>query len=356
MARRSPVAVLIDARDAGAAERARAAAKAAGNLSPGSVLLGTCHRIEWYGTDAQPVPPGLDRGRRLEDDDAVRHLVRLAVGLESAVLAEDQLLHQLRAAVAQARRTGPLPGDLGHALDLALRAGRVARSWVPRGRSLATLALERIADAASTPRAVLVVGTGRMGRAAIDAARGMGASVRVASRTPGRAGVLAAATGARAVPFDPGQGGLVSIEVVVVALAGPWTITPGTVEQIAAMRPWIVDLSAPSATPEWLATQLGDRFLSIDDLALPNRHPDEPLRERLEQLATDTVASYARWRAEAPERAAARAASERAAWLRDRELATLWSRIPSLTPDERAEVARMAGRLADRLVGELARR
>ena len=355
-ARPSPVAVLLHARDAGAGERAHAAESVAGDLPPGSVLLATCHRVEWYGTEAQPVPPGLERARRLVGDDAVRHLVRLAVGLESAVLAEDQLLHQLRGAVAQARRAGPLPADLGHALDLALRAGRLARSWMPRGRSLASLALERVADAGRPPRSVLVVGTGRMGRVAIDAARQAGAAVRVASRTPGRAAVVAAASGAQAVPFDPGTGDLDGVDAIVIALAGPWTIAAGTVERLAATRPWVVDLSAPSSTPEELARRLGGRYVSIDDLAQPDRSDDDPLRTRLEQLATDTLATHARWRAEAPERAAAREAAERAARLRDRELATLWGRIPSLTADERSEVAAMAGRLADRLVGELARR
>ena len=354
--RPSPVAALLHACDAGAAERARAAETVAGGLPRGSVLVATCHRVEWYGTDAQPVPAGLERARRLMGDEAVRHLVRLAVGLESAVLAEDQLLHQLRGAVAQARRAGPLPADLGHALDLALRAGRLARSWMPRGRSLATLALEHAADAGRPPRCVLVVGTGRMGRVAVDAARQAGAAVRVASRTPGRAAVLAAASRAQAVPFDPGPRDLDGVDAIVIALAGPWTIAAGTLERIAAARPWVVDLSAPSATPEALARQLGDRFISIDDLTQPDRSPDDPLRARLEQLATDTLAAHARWRAVAPERAAAREAAERAARLRDRELATLWDRIPSLTPDERAEVAAMAGRLADRLVGELARR
>lgn len=355
-ARPLPVAVCIGAPDAGATERSRAVELATHRVPPGSVLLATCHRVEWYGTDAQEAPPGLERGRRLTGDDAVRHLVRLAVGLESAVLAEDQLLHQLRAAVAHARRAGPIPADLGHALDLALRAGRTARSWMPRGRSLATLALERITERDRVPRCVLVVGTGRMGRAAVEAARAAGAAVRVASRTPGRAMVLASATGARAVAFDPGIRGVADVEAVMVALAGPWTIAPGTARRIAAMRPWVVDLSAPGATPRSLARQLGERFVSIDDLSEVDRPADDPLRARLEQLTTDTLATHARWLAEAPERAVAREAATRAAQLRDRELATLWDRIPSLTADERAEVARMAGRLADRLVGELARR
>ena len=76
---------------------ARLAARALDGL-----LLRTCHRVELYGQVDAIAPLAADAPAgtiRLAGTDAARHLVRLAVGLESAVVAEDQVLHQLRRAV-----------------------------------------------------------------------------------------------------------------------------------------------------------------------------------------------------------------------------------------------------------------
>ena len=66
----------------------------------GSVLIETCHRVELYAPRAcledfiraEPMA-----GVELEVGGAVaRHAIRVAVGRDSAVVAEDQVLHQLR--------------------------------------------------------------------------------------------------------------------------------------------------------------------------------------------------------------------------------------------------------------------
>src|SRR5689334_4150164 len=66
---------------------------------PRVILLRTCHRVELYMAtdDGLPDHPELPAGgRRLDGDDAARHLFAVAAGLDSVVLGEDQVLHQLR--------------------------------------------------------------------------------------------------------------------------------------------------------------------------------------------------------------------------------------------------------------------
>jgi len=100
-----------------AGDRARLLDQVSALASDGAVLVATCHRVEVYTTDAEErqlaglaLPAGM---RVLHGPAAARHAVSLAVGLESAVIAEDQLLHQLRTAVGTARREAPLPGPAG---------------------------------------------------------------------------------------------------------------------------------------------------------------------------------------------------------------------------------------------------
>src|SRR5690606_41986642 len=96
-----------------------AAALAALRSLPGvaeAALLSTCNRTEIYAiaNDAQPLAdwleghaPGLGAYLyRHRDADAVRHLFRVATGLDSMVLGEPQILGQVKEAWARARGHG----------------------------------------------------------------------------------------------------------------------------------------------------------------------------------------------------------------------------------------------------------
>lgn len=322
-----------------------------------SVLIATCHRVELYGArDALEAAIGaeLPRGAAVHDGEAaVRHLARLAVGLESAVVAEDQVLHQLRRSVQRARAQGPLPPSLDRALDLALRAGRRARTWLPRRHGLAELALNRLAARADWSRPVLIVGAGEMGSRAGRAAAARGAPVAVCSRTPERAAALAAVVAGRTLAFDPGAAELARYDGIVVALSGHWPLAPASRAAIRDAGGWVIDLSAPGALDSALAAELGDRLTTIDDLAEPRSPGLSPrMLARLEELVEATVAEHARWLRHDAERQLARALAERASEAKEDELVALWRRVPNLDAAQRAEVEQMARRLAARLLRE----
>src|SRR5260370_37121386 len=72
------------------------------------ILLNTCHRVELYGFGTAP---GLDaRLKVVTGEGAVRHLIRVAAGLESAIIGEDEVLHQGREALGNARPGRPPDG------------------------------------------------------------------------------------------------------------------------------------------------------------------------------------------------------------------------------------------------------
>jgi glutamyl-tRNA reductase len=290
----------------------------------------------------------------LGDAHVVRHVIRLAVGLESAVVGEDQVLHQLRAAVRRARADAPLDPTLDHLLDLALRAGRRARTWLPAQRpSLADAALDaalRGDGRAAGP--VLVVGTGPIGRLTVGAARTRGQPVLVASRTAASARRIAEAFGASAVPFDPGADVLARASAVVVALAGGWSLSEPSAAALVRSAARVVDLSSPPALADAFAARLGSRLTSIDDLADEAPSLPDRLTERLDALVDRTERELAAWRAAAAERSVARALADRAVLARTVELDALWRRVPDLDPDARLEIERMAAQLANRLLRE----
>ncbi|CAN5787906.1 glutamyl-tRNA reductase [soil metagenome] len=324
----------------------------------GGVLLETCHRVELYADGtlvADLAPDRLPAGTEwLWGRAAEEHLLRLAVGRESAIVAEDQLLHQLRGAVQQARSRSPLRPEMDRLFDVALRAGRRARSWLPSRRpSLAELALERALQAGGPPAGpVLVVGAGEMGRRAARALAGRDIELVVSSRTPERAAGLAARLGVRSVPFDPGPELARVLGGALLALGGPWQPAEATQTALLESRAWVVDLSAPACLPDGLAARLGRRLTTIDDLAVGalTNQPSPALIDSLDRLVEEALDEYMAWAAHESQRNAARALSEKADQAQAAELDALWQRMPHLADDQREEVERMARHLTDRLL------
>jgi glutamyl-tRNA reductase len=338
-------------------ERVRLAELLRRGRPDGSVLLETCHRVELYAPCAcveelmlgESVP-----GVRFEvGKEAARHAIRVAVGRDSAVVAEDQVLHQLRNGVQEARRRGPLSPGLDRLFDLALHAGRQARSWLPARRpSLADVALEEaMSRVARHDGPVLVVGAGAMGTLAARAVVAAGRTLVLTNRTPQRAARLATQLGGRITDLDPGASELRSYSGVMVALSGPWILGDASQAALAESDAWIVDLSAPTAVGADLVRGLGRRFISIDDLAQEDdRCRPAALLTRLDDLVEETLDAFLDWSVRERQRAAASVLADRATEARTAELAVLWHRMPSLDPETRAEVARMAERLSDRLL------
>lgn len=356
------LALVAHARHVPAVERVRFAAILRKEHVRRALVLETCHRVEGYlvthdrdGLLAElSVPPG---GSVLSAERAVRHAIAVAVGRDSVVTGEDQILHQLRESIQNARATGTLEPVLDRLFAMALQAGRRARSWRQGPQpSLADVALSVI-ERQGGPlrgRAVLVVGAGRMGRLAARAAVAAGASVSVANRSPESARSLAAATGARVAAFDPGV--MVSeFAGVVVALGGPWQIGATTISALAASAAIVVDLSVPSAMPEALPGVLGSRLVSADALALEDHNaparPD-PTRARVDALVERTAVEFLDWLNGRNGRATAEALVKRAELEREAELAALWRRLPDLPPETRAAIEEMARHLASRLLRE----
>jgi glutamyl-tRNA reductase len=354
------LALVTHARHVPAAERERFRARLRDESASQPLVLETCHRVEAYLVSEDATAPAVwlpAGGGRLVGEAAIRHAISVAVGRDSVVVGEDQILHQLRGTVDRARRDGRLHPVLERLFALGLRAGRRARSWRDGpGRSLADVAVSAIERQAGAVdgRPVLIVGAGRMGRLAVRSAAVAGATVWVANRSAGPAEAIALATGARIEAFDPGPG-IDRFAGVIVALGGPWTIGQATVESLAASLSVVVDLSVPAAVPPGLVERLGPRLTSADDLALADAEPvaiNERSLSRLDALIDATTAEFRGWLDVRDGRAAAAALAARADRDRSAELDQLWRRLPDLDPDAREAIERMSEHLARRLLRE----
>ena len=278
MSEQQPWVMAVQADTANAAERAELARSVEMQIGghPEWILLSTCHRVELYGFGARP---DLDAPLQVEaGEQAVRHLIRVATGLESAIVGEDEVLHQVREALGQARASRGLDRRLQRWFETAIAAGRRARAGrTAFSGNLAQTAVAWLAERSSFGgRSVLVVGAGRMGSSLAHSARLAGGDVVIASRDATRAQRLAQVYGGRGIDLADGAKLAVSSAAIAVALAGVWH----ELEPRAEDLPPIADISAPTAVPEAVRARANGDFLGIDDLyvrspSLPRGYIDE---------------------------------------------------------------------------------
>jgi glutamyl-tRNA reductase len=364
-------ALIAHARSVDSDEReafARAAMRVAHD--PRAILVRTCHRVELYYTDAPspdlqaltppPLPAG---GERLEGLAAARHLMTVAAGLDSVVVGEDQILHQLRECLSDRHVPGAdqCPVEIGtHAHDaleldplierlfqVALHLGRETRSWREGPpRSLGDVAVDcvTLATGPLIGKRVLVVGAGRMARLAAVAASRQGASVLVANRSAERAAALAWETGGELVAFGP-DAPLPDVDAVIPAISTRWPLSDAARTALLEGAFPIVDLSSPPALEPEFRAALDERYTSVDDLA---RSPGEQIRprlhHRLERAIDAAEARFAAWAQARSSVPAIQALSERAETRRAEELERLFRRL-DLGDHERELVEQMSHRL-----------
>ncbi|WP_049980371.1 glutamyl-tRNA reductase [Halolamina rubra] len=164
-----------------------------------SVVLATCNRAEAYvvtddGADGREAladfAPEVREGAvtQFDHEGSIRHLMRVASGLESLVLGEDQIIGQVKAAMERAREDGTLGPVLEEALLKAVHVGERARTETAINEgtvSMGSAAVELAAREADLDDATaLVLGAGEMGTLAARAFDGAGVDrLVVANRT-----------------------------------------------------------------------------------------------------------------------------------------------------------------------------
>jgi len=329
-----------------------AAELAALEPGPGAIVVHTCHRVELYITPAawgdRPLPTLPAGGERLDDVEAARHLIAVACGLDSAVLGEDQIIHQLRETIADRHARLPLDPVLDRLFQAALHAGRRAHTWFGGSpRSLADLALDAIARRVGSleGRTILIVGVGRMGRLAALATARRGARVVIANRTDDRANVLAHELDGESIPFGV-DGALPPIDGAILAIGGTWPIGPLDAERLLAIDGLVTDLSSPPALEAEMQARLGARYVSVDDFAGgPASELDDRLQRRLQTLISDTGRGYCQWLRSRDAVPAIQAMAESAEGHRREELDWLLRRLGDLPDDDRQLIEQMSHRL-----------
>ncbi|WP_323172177.1 glutamyl-tRNA reductase [Natrialba sp. PRR66] len=347
-------------------------------------VLSTCNRVEAYvvGTDAAvgraalaELFSGIDDEAivRTDHDESLRHLLRVAAGLESVVLGEDQIIGQVRTAYEDARVAGGIGSMLESAVTKAIHVGERARTETAINEGVVSLGSAATRLAATTisldGATALVVGAGEMGQlAARSLADADVDELIIANRTVSHADHLVTELGdrtdaeTRAVPLESLGTIAIQADVIVTAtgsdepLLERWHLagdrdatTPTDAGRV------VVDLGQPRDVAPATDTLETVTVYDLDDLETVTEETHVKRADAAREVETmidrefDLLCDqYKRARADE----VIGAMYESAARIKERELETAISQLEddSLTPAQREVIESMADALVNQLL------
>lgn len=291
------------------------------------VILSTCNRTEVYAQVGHQASGQRELGRFLAElsglpeqdlaehlrahwqDQAVRHLFRVAAGLDSMILGEGQILAQVRAAYDQAIQNRPVGAALSRLFEQALAVGKRARgeTAIARGAvsvSQAAVELSRRALGGLKQHTILVLGAGKMGSLAARALHERGAArLLVMNRTARRADELVHELGGRAWGFERLDEALQEADVVISSTASDgFVITAARLAEVMRARVGrplvIVDIAVPRDVQPEAGALPGVHLFNVDDLSQVCAENLEGRRreaEQVEAIVDQEVERYLRW-------------------------------------------------------------
>jgi glutamyl-tRNA reductase len=290
-----------------------------------AVPLSTCARLELYG-----VAPDADRALRvlarlmarrtgvspaeirehsytLRGESAVRHLFRVAAGLDSVVHGEAQILGQVREAAhheLSIHGKGPV---LHRLFESALAAGKKVRTDTEIGRGAASLASAALGmvqkELGSLESAsALVLGAGETGALMARLLRkaGVGRLV-VANRTEETAKDVASGLGAEARGLSDLPALLADADLVIGAVAGSEPlVTPALLADAAPKRErqYYLDLAHPRSIDRAVADLPGVRLIDLQavfDRVEAARHARAAQVPQAERIVREHGEAFVRW-------------------------------------------------------------
>ncbi|WPH13110.1 glutamyl-tRNA reductase [Variovorax paradoxus] len=237
------------------------------------------HTVGWL-AESGGVAPALLRSHAytLHDDEAARHVFRVASGLDSMVLGEAQILGQMKDAVRAAETVGALGSTLNQLFQRSFAVAKEVRTATEIGAHSISMAAAAVRLAGQLfedlhQTRVLFVGAGEMiDLAATHFAAKDPKAIAIANRTLERGEKLASRFGGEAMRLADLPNRLAEFDIVVSCTASTLPIIGlGAVERALKARKhrpmFMVDLAVPrDIEPEVKA--LEDIYLyTVDDLA-----------------------------------------------------------------------------------------
>ena len=339
-----------------------------------SAVVATCNRTEIY-ADVERFHAGMDEvtavladttGVPLADlaqhlyvhfeEGAVAHLFQVAVGLDSMVVGESQIVGQIKEALRVGQDLETVGSALNPLFQQALRVGKRARTETgidAAGRSVVSAGLDAIAAPLGglAGRRALVVGAGSMAALSAQTLHAAGARVIVANRNLRRAEVLAERVSGIAVPLEDVDRAMSGADLLV-SCTGARGIVVSAEQVLAASNGrafGVLDIALPHDVDPAVAGIDGVSLVTLADLAGTAGVAEQDI-DAVRRIVAEESGSFEATRRAASVAPTVVALRQMARDMVDAELARLERRLPELEPIQRDEVERTIRRVVDKVL------
>ncbi len=348
-----------------------------------TLVLSTCNRSELYGVPPESAedtasaienflacfhglaPAELDGNLyRHRDADAVRHLFRVAAGLDSQLLGEAEILGQVREAYRIALEHGATGPVLNRMFQAALEVGKRVRAETDIGTRPMSVAFAGVKLAESIfgklrGHKALILGAGAVGEQVVDHIRDRGiARIVVANRSRNHGEELANRVGGEVADWENLSRALELPDIIVSSVGGSdRVLTRATVERAMAARAnralFIIDLGVPRNVEAEVGELYNVYLYNIDDLTgivEQNKKARESEIPRAEAIIDEHVEKFEAWKTSVYavsllHQLRAKLHQEREDFLRERS-----EEVQHLSPEDRQKVAGLMEDFLDRIL------
>jgi glutamyl-tRNA reductase len=291
------------------------------------LVLSTCNRSEIYYSSQKDLSEelikllalqkGLDKVQGysryftsiIDHDEAIQHLFRVAMGLESQIVGDMQITNQVKNAYqlsADADMAGPFLHRLLHTAFFTNKRVVQETSFRDGAASVSYATLELISELTLTKESpsVMIVGLGNIGSDLCmnisDHKNFQHFQVLLANRTAEKAQSLAANSGFKAVPLESFENYLTEVDVVVSAINSPQLLIDRSMLASISLKnyKYFIDLSVPRSIETVIEEINGVILYNIDDI---QSRANEALNRRLssipkvEKLVAEAIGDFEDW-------------------------------------------------------------
>ena len=253
-------------------------------------VLKTCNRVEIYVVSPKGSQILFHFAKKMgvssrivefyDNDETLTHLLRLASGLESMIVGEDQILGQIKELYGIAKDIGTTGKTLDTAFSKAIQVGKRVRTetGINKGSVSIGSAAVDLADSildGLAGKTILVIGAGEMGTLVARALSHKNIdAIYIANRTFERAEMLANELGGLAVQYIEIEEHIKTADVVISATSAPhYVLTTEIISKVMENRDYeilLIDIANPRDIEEAVTQVPNVTLHNIDGLRVIN--------------------------------------------------------------------------------------
>jgi len=296
--------------------------------------------------------------------EAIRHLYRVACGLDSLVQGEPQILGQVKDAYEYAGKAGTLGLVLNRLLKKTFSVAKRVRTETGIGRSAVSVSYAAVELAKKIfgeveGRTAMIIGAGEMGELALKHLVGSGIKeVFVVNRTFEKAVALAEEFGGSAIKFDDFLDQLLITDIVISSTGAPHVIIHaddirGLMSRRKYQPIFFIDIAMPRDIDAGVDDIDNAYLYNVDDLrAVVDTNIQERKKEaeKAEAMVVGEVATFQKWVNSlqvVPTIVSLRGKIEK---IRAAETDKVLGRLPDLTDKDRQQVKALTNAIVNKIL------